>query len=442
MKNRNYFNFCFNYIIFRYCYETNYGKMILPLSLDDLNYHIGNFGHVFMEKALPSTTTWIAYFSFFVFQIILASFMPGLTMYGLPTAPNGVRLPYHCNGYSCYYFCLFSLFILHYTGLFPITHVCDHYGEYLFAAVSIADVTTVLWYIYGLVTTPKDQQSLTGYPIYDFFMGTVLYPRIGEVDIKMVAEARWSWLTLIVATLSCAVKQYEQAGYLTKEMAFMVLAHWLYSNATVKGEHCITCTWDMFHEKFGWMLNFWNIAGVPYLYCYQSFYILKNYKDLDASQSVNYVAFLYVFLIFAYYVFDSSNCQKASYKIKIKRNTFPQVPWGVLEEPIKVIKTPHGNLLIDGWYAYARKAQYTGDIMMALSWGLITGFGSSLNYFYCFFFTSMIIHRQTRDEERCKEKYGKYWDEYVKTVPNVFIPNPKIIVDFFNYLMGNKSKSE
>lgn len=23
------------------------------------------------------------------------------------------------------------------------------------------------------------------------------------------------------------------------------------------GEHCIPCTWDMFHERFGWMLNFW-----------------------------------------------------------------------------------------------------------------------------------------------------------------------------------------
>ncbi len=23
------------------------------------------------------------------------------------------------------------------------------------------------------------------------------------------------------------------------------------------GEHYIPGTWDMFHEKFGWMLNFW-----------------------------------------------------------------------------------------------------------------------------------------------------------------------------------------
>ena len=101
----------------------------------------------------------------------------------------------------------------------------------------------------------------TGIVIYDFFMGTVLYPRIGEVDIKMIAECRWSWLTLMILTMSCAMKQYENLGYVSREMGVMLVAHWLYSNATVKGEHYIPCTWDMFHEKFGWMLNFWNITG-------------------------------------------------------------------------------------------------------------------------------------------------------------------------------------
>ena len=81
----------------------------------------------------------------------------------------------------------------------------------------------------------------------------------------MVAEARWSWLTLAVITMSCCFKQFETTGTLSPSMATMMLAHWLYSNATVKGEHYIVGTWDMFHEKYGFMLNFWNIAGVPFM---------------------------------------------------------------------------------------------------------------------------------------------------------------------------------
>ena len=41
----------------------------------------------------------------------------------------------------------------------------------------------------------------------------------------------------------------------------------------------------MLYEKFGWTLNFWNIAGVPYLYRFQLYYVLKNQSRLDEQQS-------------------------------------------------------------------------------------------------------------------------------------------------------------
>eukprot|EP01041_Mallomonas_annulata_P008783 gene8783-18164_t len=428
-----------HYILFYfwYCYETADGKFILPTSTDALTGHLQNFGVLFMTKCLPSTTTWIAYFAFFVLQIVLAAFMPGILIKGLPTGPAGVRLPYLCNGYLCYYFCLAVFIIVHYLKLFPGTHLADNYGEYLVASMVIADTTSIYWYYYGLYTTDplNGKHQLSGNFIYDMFMGTILYPRIGIVDIKMVAEARWSWLTLFLLTVSCALKQYEIKGYISKEMWMMVLAHWLYSNATVKGEQYIPCTWDMFHERFGWMLNFWNICGVPFMYCFQSFYILRNDINLPIPMTIA----IYTLLLTGYYIFDSANQQKASCKLRdIQRNTFPQVPWGILKNP-KFLKTPKGDLLIDGWYAYARKMQYTGDIMMALSWGLICGFNSLLTYFYVLFFTCMIIHRQTRDEIRCKAKYGEYWEQYIAIVPNVFIPSSAL---FIWLLTGKKPHME
>jgi delta24(24(1))-sterol reductase len=45
-------------------------------------------------------------------------------------------------------------------------------------------------------------------------------------------------------------------------MLVMLLATGLYINACAKAEHMIPQTRDMFHEKFGWMLIFWNMAGV------------------------------------------------------------------------------------------------------------------------------------------------------------------------------------
>ena len=65
---------------------------------------------------------------------------------------------------------------------------------------------------------------------------------------------------------------------------------------------------------------------------------------------------------------------------------------------------------------------------MALSWGLACGFDSLLAYFYVLFFTVMILHRQRRDEARCRAKYGEHWEEYVRRVPNVFVPSGSFFV--------------
>ena len=147
--------------------------------------------------------------------------------------------------------------------------------------------------------------------------GTILYPRIGEIDIKMIAEARWSWTTLLLLTMSAAAQQYNEKGYISPNLCIMLVAHWLYSNACAKGEHCIPCTWDMFHENYGWMLNFWNITGVPFLYCYQSLYIARNQDTIDQDGfPILWSVAVFSLLLVAYYSFDTANSQKATIKIR------------------------------------------------------------------------------------------------------------------------------
>lgn len=101
---------------------------------------------------------------------------------------------------------------------------------------------------------------MTGNHIYDFFMGAYLNPRIGTLDLKMWAETRVSWILLFLLTLSCAFKQKEMLGYISFQMWIMILAHFLYANACQKGEECIPTTWDIFYEKWGWMLIYRNLA--------------------------------------------------------------------------------------------------------------------------------------------------------------------------------------
>ena len=360
----------------RFCLEKYSGAMVIPWSLDELYGYLAEFQALFWEKGLPSTETWIAYAVFFFAQIFLAAIVPAYVMDGLPTAPHGKRLKYYCNGYLTFYICLVLLLVAdstyrEYGYGYDLTTIAEHFGEYLIASIIIGDVTSVFWYIYGLVISQPGVSPVTGIIPYDFFMGTCLYPRVYlgfgmEVDIKMIAEARWSWFTLSFTTLSLTLQQYRRDGSVSFQMFTLLVAHVLYTNACVKGEHCIPPTWDMFYEKFGWMLNFWNISGVPFMYVLQAVYVSKNRELIsnnfpyDYSMTIGgyeitpFSIFVFCTLIVGYYIFDSANHQKAFFKTKIKRNTFPLVPWSIIEEPVKYIQTPKGKLLVDGWYAFGR----------------------------------------------------------------------------------------
>jgi delta24(24(1))-sterol reductase len=96
-------------------------------------------------------------------------------------------------------------------------------------AIIVGDLIAVMIYVSAFVLGKAIRVSSN--PVYDFFMGIFLNPRVGSLDIKMWAEIRVSWTILFFLTVSAAVKQFEVYGVVTTPMCFMILAHGLYTNA-------------------------------------------------------------------------------------------------------------------------------------------------------------------------------------------------------------------
>jgi delta24(24(1))-sterol reductase len=201
----------------------------------------------------------------------------------------------------------------------------------------------------------------------------------------------------------------------------------------------------MYYEKLGFMLIFWNMAGVPLSYCHCTLYI-ANHHPSEYQWPSWFPALLLVAYIGVYYVWDTTNSQKNQFRqeergVVEERTTFPYFRYGRIANP-KFIQTKQGNkILCDGWYGKARKIHYTCDVFFAVCWGLITGFKSPFPWFYSVFFVAMIIHRAKRDIAKCRKNYGEAWVEYEKKVPYLFIPVsgfafplvalPKSDTDFF-----------
>lgn len=401
------------------------GQLAHPTSLRDIVPFFQRMGAHVYNDAYPTKRAFVGYGGLMLVEFVLAWVMPGFWQEGLPVPSLGYKtLWYKCNAVGCLYATLLIAAALHVSGLYPLTQIIVHFGEYMTVSMIAGFAVSIATYLHAVLAHQTHRMS--GNVVYDFFMGAELNPRIGPIDLKMWAEVRIPWILLFLISVSGALQQYEEYGYVTPNMAFMVLATGLYINACAKGEECIPQTWDMFYEKWGFMVIFWNFAGVPFTYCYSIVYMAAHDPSDYRFSTPTYI-FMYALLIFAHFVFDSSMAQKSRFRMQLQgtlkvRWTFPQWPWSTLKDP-RYLQTEHGNaLLIDGWWQFLRKPNYTADWTQSFLWGAIAGTHSIIPYYYSLFFLAVLTHRCGRDFERCERKYGKDWDKYCQIVPYRFIP--------------------
>ncbi|TIC73686.1 hypothetical protein E3Q00_02683 [Wallemia mellicola] len=414
---------------FYICMQANDGWFLYPKSTADVVPLLKYLWEYAKEHAYPHKKAWGIYLGLMTMEFVLAVVMPGFKQKGLPVPSLKYKsLDYNCNALSCFYATLLISAGLHLTHTFRLSEIVDNFGPLMTVAIIVGYGCSLL--IYVLTVLFGKPLRMSGNFFYDFFMGASLNPRLLGVDIKMWAEVRVPWVLLFGIAVSGACKQYDQYGTVSPNMAFMVLATGLYINACAKGEECIPQTWDMAWEKFGYMLCFWNFAGVPFTYCYPVLYLL-NHRPEEYSWSWATYTLLFGVLLTSYTIFDLAMAQKSRFKMQQQgihkfRKTFPQIPGATPKNPT-FVQTQHGSkLLTSGPWAYARKPNYCADWIQATSWGFSTGIpfltSPPIPHWYSVWFFIVLVHRCGRDFERCSQKYGEDWEEYCRRVPYKFIP--------------------
>jgi 7-dehydrocholesterol reductase len=80
------------------------------------------------------------------------------------------------------------------------------------------------------------------------------------------------------------------------------------------------------------------------------------------------------------------------------------------------------QLLISGWWGLVRHGNYFGDLFLSFSMCACCGCKHLLPWTYAIFMTILLLHRCSRDEQRCLAKYGEKWKDYCRLVPYKIIP--------------------
>ena len=201
------------------------GHFPLPVEgerFPDFAQHLANLVY---EGAFPSIKAWTIYWVFFVFEAACYLYLPGVYAHGKPLKHEGGKsLPYYCSGQWSFYTTIAVMALLHFTGIFKLYTILDEFGPLLSVAILSGFIVSAVAYASALYRGVEHR--MTGSHVYDFFMGAELNPRMfGILDFKMFFEVRLPWFILLMISSATAARQYEEFGWVSGEVAFLVMAH-------------------------------------------------------------------------------------------------------------------------------------------------------------------------------------------------------------------------
>ena len=219
------------------------GHLPWPEEGESRRRFISHLGELVYEGAFPTIRAWIIYWGFLLFQAVCYLYLPGIWIQGKPLEhEGGKRLQYYCSGVWSLYTTIVVALVLHLTDVFKLYTILDEFGPLMSVAIISGFAVSSAAYFSAIYRGVEHR--MTGNHVYDFFMGAELNPRMfGILDFKMFCEVRGPWYILLLISCGAAARQYEQFGYISGEVGFLLMAHFLYANACSKAEEAIATTW-------------------------------------------------------------------------------------------------------------------------------------------------------------------------------------------------------
>lgn len=356
---------------------------------------------------------WIA------FQLILLEFLPGKKFLG-PITPAGLQPRYRQNGMAAWLVSHTAVFGGWWMGWLDVAGLYAHYGEILITLNLFAFAFCIFLYWKGRTFPTTLDAVTTGNPVFDFFQGIELHPRLLGVNLKQFINCRVSMMGWSTIFLAFAIAQYEKFGFVSNSMLVSTAVLMIYLFKFFWWESGYLHSIDIIHDRFGFYICWGVLVWVPAAYCLVALWLVEHPIELHPV-AAGAMLFVGITAIWLNYDIDAQRQRVRSTKGETR-------VWGKAPRLIHARYTPADGiertslLLVSGWWGGARHFHYVPELVLAAAWTIPAGFDHFLPWFYWVFLFILLMDRARRDEKKCATKYGSDWNRYIEQVPWRVLP--------------------
>ena len=259
----------------------------------------------------------------------------------------------------------------------------------------------------------RENDERLGYNyIFKFYRGLRFHPEFMMVDVKQWTNCRFGMISWQIIILLFYFHYNFNKGF-NLALFLTVMQQSLYIGKFFYWELGYFNTLDITLDRGGYYICWGCLVFVPGFYTSTTYYLINNTINIDYMEGLIISSFGLYFLYMNYIVDKQKQDFKErqeSMKIDHRLCKYMAVKYFVNNEE------RDGKLLIDGYWSTVRHLNYTYEILLSLCWSLVCYKYDIIPFFYVIYITIILIHRIYRDERKCQEKYGKYWDKYCKVV--------------------------
>ena len=383
---------------------------VLPLVLFKILYSTTPFKNIKPNKFSISTFTIILLYGFYSLKFTDKKFIG-------PENVDGVTPIYAANGFhfwivstilTCLVCNTFPNFPKRFNENFiPFLVTCNIFGLFFVLYLYFRDKNE-----YFEMEKDKDSSAL-----FKFYRGLKFHPRIFGVDIKQLTNCRFGMIIWQIIILIFGFYSHYTYGFNTAILVTIILQT-IYIGKFFFWETGYFNTLDITLDRAGYYICWGCLVFIPSFYTLSTYFLANNPSNLSTKACLGIFALGLVAILLNYLV----DYQKEKFKANNDTNIWGKKATYLNTKYFKNGVEKDGKLLTSGFWGMSRHMNYTFEIILSLTWSLVALRLGYKPFLYVFFIILLLVHRIYRDEDKCKAKYGKYWDEYCKIVKWRLIP--------------------